>query len=114
MEPRKLDSAFSVVGQLRPEDLAQAAEQGFRTVVCNRPDGEAPDQPSSLEMAAEAARLGLAFEYIPVIPGEMDDSDAQRLGKIVSEADGPVLGYCRTGARAEKMWQRAQQLDAPG
>lgn len=112
MDIKPISPAFSTTGQLQAEDLAEVAARGFRTVVCNRPDGEAPGQPSSLLMAAEAARIGLNFEYIPVEPGKFETSDARRLDRVLRETKGPVLGYCRTGARAEKLWQLAQDRRA--
>ncbi|EEK09667.1 hypothetical protein STRSA0001_1019 [Streptococcus salivarius SK126] len=32
------------------------AAQGFKTIINNRPDGEAPDQPTSAEIEAAAKR----------------------------------------------------------
>ena len=40
----------------------------------------------------------------------MSDADADRFGRVLREREGPLLGYCRTGARAEMLWQRAQEL----
>ena len=39
-----LNSRLSVTGQLTPDDVATAATLGFRSIVCNRPDGEAAGQ----------------------------------------------------------------------
>ena len=35
---------FAVAGQLTREDFAAAAEAGFKAIINNRPDGEAPGQ----------------------------------------------------------------------
>ena len=110
MDMKQLSPTFAVTGQLDPGKLAQALRLGFRGVVCARPDGEEPGQPDSRAMAAEAERLGLSFAYIPVVPGQMSDADADRFGRVMRECKGPLLGYCRTGARAEMLWQRAQEL----
>ena len=110
MEIRQLSPGFSVTGQLTPAALEQAARLGFTAVVCNRPDGEAAEQPSSREIAAAAARAGLAFEYIPVEPGQPCDGEAHLLGRFLASVDGQVLGYCRTGARSEAVWKRAGEM----
>jgi sulfide:quinone oxidoreductase len=110
MEIKQLSATFSVTGQVTPAVLEEAARLGFTAVVCNRPDGEAAEQPSSLEMATAAARAGLAFEYIPVEPGQPFDREACLLGRFLASVEGPVLGYCRTGARSEAIWQRAGEL----
>ncbi|HZC16035.1 MAG TPA: sulfur transferase domain-containing protein, partial [Caulobacteraceae bacterium] len=46
-EFRKVTEGFSVAPQIDLEDLPRAAAQGFKLVINNRPDGEAPGQPTS-------------------------------------------------------------------
>ena len=50
----RLTESLSVAPQLQPEDMAELARAGFKTVINNRPDGESEDQPSSTELAAAA------------------------------------------------------------
>ncbi len=104
----KLSSSFSVSPQVRLEDLAGIAAAGFRAVVNNRPDGEAPDQPESLTLEAEAKRLGLGYAYIPVVPKQMNEAQARALGQFLGGVDGPALGFCRTGNRSAGLWALAQ------
>ena len=49
---RQVTEDFAVAPQIAPDDIAEAAKMGFVLVINNRPDGEAPDQPDSAEMAA--------------------------------------------------------------
>ena len=105
-----LDAKLAVSPQVRPEDLAQLRSAGFRCVINNRPDGEAPDQPASAQLAAEAARLGLDYHYIPVVPGLAADSDALAFAKVLASAEGPVLAFCRSGARSTSLWKRGREL----
>jgi uncharacterized protein (TIGR01244 family) len=58
MQTRSLTDKLSVSSQLALADLAEAADKGIRSIINNRPDGEAPDQPSSAELEAAAADLG--------------------------------------------------------
>ena len=83
-------------------------------VVNNRPDGEEPGQPASAEMRAAAGRLGLGYRYIPVAPGSLTEQDAAAFASALREAGGPILAFCRTGARSTKLWQAAQDLSAVG
>jgi sulfide:quinone oxidoreductase len=110
MEIRRLSFGFAVSPQLQRCDPAEAAARGFHAIVCNRPDGEAADQPGSAEIAAESERAGLVFAYMPVTPGQLTDSKALQLASFLKDHTGPVLGYCRTGARSEMLWQRASEL----
>ena len=42
-----LDDRFASAGQITPDDLAAIAAAGYRSIICNRPDGEGgPDQPT--------------------------------------------------------------------
>lgn len=110
MELNRLSPDFAVTAQLTLESLAQAAAAGFRTIVDNRPDGEAPDQLSSIEVEAAARQLGLGFAYIPITPGKLSDHDALELRNVMAKLETPMLGYCRSGARSAALWQRYCEL----
>lgn len=66
---RRVTDQLSVAPQISTADLAQAAAQGFKLVINNRPDGEDPSQPSSAEIEAAAKAAGLAYVHIPVRGG---------------------------------------------
>ena len=105
-----LDATLSISPQVCLKDLPQLCAAGFRCIVNNRPDGEATDQPTSAQLAAEAARLGLDYHYIPVVPSVVTDFDAVAFAKVLAGAQGPVLAFCRSGARSTSLWKRAREL----
>lgn len=109
-----LDPRFSVSSQLRPDELRHVIEAGFDTIVNNRPDGEEAAQPTSAQLSAEAQRLGLRYVHLPIVPGGMTDADARALNEVLAGAKGRVLGFCRTGARSTRLWERSQELAALG
>ena len=76
MDPRRISDALSVSPQIGLDDLAAIAALGFRSVICNRPDGEAADQQTFEEVEAAAAAVGLQAAYLPVTPGRVRDADA--------------------------------------
>ncbi len=55
-----VSEAFAVSPQIQAEDMREVTNAGYRTVICNRPDGEEPGQPAValIQEAAEAAGLG--------------------------------------------------------
>ena len=110
MEFTRLSEQLATAPQVRPEDLREIAASGFVAIVNNRPDGEAPDQPSSLELEAEAKRAGLAYWHVPVVPGAMTDKEVSAFAAALGEADGPVLAFCRTGNRSAALWKASQAL----
>lgn len=104
MDLKKIDERLSVNGQITPQDIVQAAAQGFRTIINNRPDGEEPGQPTSAELAATANAYGLAYRHIPITPGQFDDGAIAEFKAALEESPGPVLGFCRTGTRCATLW----------
>jgi uncharacterized protein (TIGR01244 family) len=110
MEFTRLSEQLSTSPQVRPGDLREIATLGYVGIINNRPDEEAPDQPSSLELEAEAKRVGLAYWHVPVVPGAMTDKDVRAFAAALDEADGPVLAFCRTGNRSAALWKASQAL----
>jgi uncharacterized protein (TIGR01244 family) len=108
---RHLDPDFAVSGQLAPQDFRQVADQGFRTVINNRPDKEAADQPSSEELAQAARAAGLHYVHLPVISGAITPAQARAMRTTLEGARGPVLAFCRSGTRSGKLYELAQAAD---
>lgn len=108
MPARPLTDKLSVSPQIQLDELSDFAKQGFRTLICNRPDGEGADQPAHQELAEAAAALGLSLHYLPVTPGQLDAASIAGFGKLLAEASGPVLAYCRTGTRSTMLWALSQ------
>lgn len=105
-----LSSQLSVTAQIDPADVAALAAQGFRSIINNRPDGEAADQPASATMAAAAKQAGLEYRHIPVVPGQLQDAQVQAFAAALIDMPVPVLAFCRTGTRSSTLWA----LQAPG
>ena len=110
MEYTRLSEKLAAAPQVRSEDLREIAASGFVGVINNRPDEEGPDQPRSLELEAEAKRVGLAYWHVPGAPGAMTDSDVRAFAAALDEADGPVLAFCRTGNRSTALWKAAHAV----
>ena len=112
MDIRQLTAEMSVAGQIAPSDLAEVKSLGFNSVICNRPDGEAPDQPTYAEIEAAAQAAGLAITYIPIVPGLAGMAEVKAFRQAMDTNPGPVLAYCRSGARSTSMYEAARQLPA--
>lgn len=105
MEIRYLDKDFAIASQLAPGAMPGLRDSGIATIICHRPDGEGPDQPAFAEVAAEAARNGVTAHYLPVVPGKITAADVEAFAALIAVSPKPVLAYCRTGLRAETLWQ---------
>jgi hypothetical protein len=88
MQTRSLTDKLSVSSQLTLTDLTAAANQGIGSIINNRPDGEVPGQPTSAEIEAAAAALGLGYRHIPVASGQIHDEDIAHFRVVRSPVDG--------------------------
>ncbi len=113
MDIKQVTPGFSVSPQIAPADLAALKAKGFRSVICNRPDGEGADQPTFEEIEAAARAEGLEARYIPVETGVVRDEDAQVFEAALQELPGPVLAYCRSGTRSATLWSLGEAKDRP-
>lgn len=108
MEIKSLTTDLSVSGQIMPNDMQAIKDAGFKSIICNRPDGEGADQPTCEEIAKAASKLGIQMGYLPIIAGKVTDDDATAFDKLLSEQPGPILAYCRTGTRSTTLWSLCQ------
>lgn len=108
MDVKRIDDRLSVTEQISPADVAALAAAGFRSIICNRPDGEGADQPSFAAIAAQARASGLQAEYLPVTSGKVTDEEVATFGRLLTALPGPTLAYCRTGTRSATLWSLSQ------
>lgn len=108
MDVKALTPHLSVGPQILASDIHAIAEAGFKALICNRPDGEGPDQPSFKEIEAAATQHGLQAKYLPAETGKVSDDDGKAFGQLLKTLPGPVLAYCRTGMRSTTMWALSQ------
>lgn len=110
----RLDDKVIVAGQIRPEQLREAAALGVTTIVNNRPDGEKAGQPTGDEIAAAADAAGLDYRFIP-ISGGFGPDQIDAMAETIASAEGGVLAFCRSGARSTFLWALARrQLGGDG
>jgi uncharacterized protein (TIGR01244 family) len=101
----QLETGIFVAAQLVEADFAEVAARGFRSVVNNRPDGEAPDQLPSDRAKVAALRHGLQYRYQPVENFNVTDEDAvDAHARLMKDLPGPILFYCRSGTRCTILW----------
>lgn len=110
---KNITPAFSVTGQVRPEDIGTLVAQGFKVVINNRPDREEPGQALSSEIAAEAKLHKVAYFHIPVATGQMTPQNIASFAEVLGTMPGPVLAFCRSGTRSATMWALANATSMP-
>lgn len=104
----ELTPDFSVAGQLTEQDLQQAAAHGFKAIINNRPDAEEAGQMDAQALEQAALKLGLIYCHIPVRHGSITMEMIDQTAALIEETPGPVLAFCRSGARSTTLWALAQ------
>lgn len=104
MDLRPITPNYSVAPQILPEDVAAIAEAGYKSIMCNRPDGEEFGQPDFASIEAEAAKAGLEIRWVPIGGMGPGQEDVAAFGAALQEMPQPLLAYCRTGTRCTMMW----------
>lgn len=107
MDIRVLTPEFSAAPQITVDDVAEIAKLGYKTLICNRPDGEVPGQPLNADIEAAAKDAGLAFHCI-AFAGMITPDMLAAFDEALDKAERPVLAFCRTGTRSTNIWSLSQ------
>ena len=101
----------SITGQITPDQVAMIAENGFKTIINNRPDGEEPNQPTSADIEVAAEKAGLAYKEVSFAGSELNQNHVEEFADFFNQAQQPILIYCRTGARSTGIYEAAKRMD---
>lgn len=99
----KVSENFFVTGQIDSNSIAALKAESFKTIICNRPDNEEPNQPIKTELKLECEKNDINFHDIEFKPGDLDFQKITLTEKIILE-DKKTLAYCRTGTRSITLW----------
>lgn len=113
MEIRQVTSSFAVADQVVEDDLPVLQAKGFKTLICNRPDGEVDGQPAAQVLAARAREYGFDWYWIPISSGNFSPDAVLAFEQAVAATDQPVLAFCRSGTRSITLWALAQATQQP-
>jgi sulfide:quinone oxidoreductase len=85
-----------VAGQVFEQELKVAAEQGIRSVINNRPDGESANQPPSAHLAGVAEGLGMTYVHVPVVSGSITPQNIEEFRQVCESLgrDPRYFGRC--------------------
>lgn len=95
-----IDEDVSVAGELSPEQLQQASEQGFKSVINLRmpkEKGFLADEQQVVES------LGMQYAHIPVNPSSLSGEVVAQVFEHIDQLPKPVLMHCSLGLRSAGM-----------
>lgn len=107
---RALTPNVSVSGQMTPDKFQTLIQQGFKSVIVNRPDHEAGNLTSASELRGLAEKAKLSLIYQPVVSGQISDQDVQEFAKYYNSLPKPILLVCKSGNRSTILFDRAKSL----
>jgi uncharacterized protein (TIGR01244 family) len=97
---KKVNHEFAVAGQITPEQLEQAASEGFKSVLNLR----SPSEEGFLkDEQQQAEALGLHYVNIPVKASELSEELTSEILEQIDELPKPALIHCGTAMRAGAM-----------
>lgn len=108
MDLRQITEEFSVSPQIDAAHVHEIAGAGFRSVLCNRPDGEEPGQPGYDDIAEVVRAEGLEARSVPIVSGQITPQALEAFRAALEELPKPVLAYCRSGTRCTMLWAITQ------
>lgn len=92
-----------------PEDFAQLAHLGFRSVLNNRPDREGEQANASASGGAHARLAGLEYGYVPVASMSLlDEANIEAEAAALAQLPKPILAHCKSGLRSALLWALAE------
>lgn len=97
---RVSDELAVAMGQVTPEQVQQASQEGFKSILNLR----SPQEEGFLsdeQQQAEAA--GLKYVNIPVKPDAINDELADRVLQEIDQLPKPSLIHCKSGMRSGAM-----------
>ena len=100
MNVKPFSPRLSVRPQVEANEVAALAARGFKSIIGNRPEGGALDQPAWSLLVAEAKRHGMSARQFPVIPGNIDPEDVKQFAQALCDLPKPIAAFCRTGTRS--------------
>ena len=105
---QQLSPDVCVAPQLDPAAMAWAVQNGFTSIINNRPDFEGgPTQPTSAQIEAAAKAAGLSYAFLPVNGAYQSPEEIARFAELLKELPHPILAFCRTGTRSGKLYHAA-------
>lgn len=108
MEIKTISNGFSVSDQITVDDLKILLDKQVKSIICNRPDNEAEDQPSIQALEREAAQHQIEIHYLPVVHDTINEKDVHEFELAFNNTTKPVHAYCRSGLRAITLWSLMQ------
>ena len=105
---KALNTQVSVSGQMTTAKFRDLLQDGFKSVIINRPDQETGNLVSvnQLRSIAEQAHVGVIYQ--PINAGKVFQTDVVEFAKYYHELPKPILMICRSGSHSSVLFNQAK------
>lgn len=107
-DSRLLTPQLSVAGDMNQQKFSQLLDQGFKSVIVNRPDQETGNMVTVHQLREIAEQAHISVIYQPVVSGKISQTDIHEFAKYYNELPKPILMICRSGTRSAALFNQAQ------
>lgn len=105
---RALTSTVSVTGQMTLDKFEQLIQQGFKSVIVNRPDQESGNTVTVSQLRSIAEKSQVSVIYQPVVSGQLSQANIEEFARYYNELPKPILMVCRSGTRSAALFKQAK------
>ena len=105
---RALTSTVSVTGQMTTSKFQQLIQQGFKSVIVNRPDQETGNSVTVSQLRSIAEKSQVSVIYQPVVSGQLSQANIEEFAQYYNELPKPILMVCRSGTRSVALFNQAK------
>jgi sulfide:quinone oxidoreductase len=105
---RALTSTVSVTGQMTTSKFQQLIQQGFKSVIVNRPDQETGNSVTVSQLRSIAEKSQVSVIYQPVMSGQLSQANIEEFARYYNELPKPILMVCRSGTRSAALFNQAK------
>lgn len=105
---RALTSTVSVTGQMTTSKFQQLIQQGFKSVIVNRPDQETGNSVTVSQLRSIAEKSQVIVIYQPVVSGQLSQANIEEFARYYNELPKPILMVCRSGTRSVALFNQAK------
>ena len=105
---KTLNAQVSVAGQMTTDKFQQLIQDGFKSVIVNRPDQEQGNTVSVAQLRQIAEQSQVSVIYQPILSGKISQTDVTEFAKYYNELPKPILMVCRSGSRSSILFNQAK------
>lgn len=96
----KLDNDYAIGGQPNLKQLHELANEGYRSIINVRQEGETAQPLSPEEEGIEVLERGMEYAHLPFSYKELTHDKIKHYCKKMAELPKPMLVHCQAGRRA--------------